>query len=442
MSFITRGSTVRIMISAAVFLLLFAGCAVLSSCSGQQENAANEFSSRFSVTEESPADRPSESFQTTEQPVSEHTHHFSEPAVIKAATCTAPGQTVRICSCGKRLTEEISPTGHTEVIDEAYDATCTKEGRSAGSHCSVCKEVLRPQTVIPATGHLPSPLPALEATCTQAGKTAGSRCIVCKAVITAQTVVPALGHIYSEPVLLSLPTCTAVGFTERECARCGRKEKAAVPALGHTPTADPALEASCTTLGRSKGAHCAECGEILRRCRELPALGHDFKNGKCTRCGKITGNASTSSFDLFKSYIWLAGRHEGSVYRSKRGTVTVEEKTYDYSWVYAPEKDAVSIVLSRSERGENESFSVTIVRAQTYLLWEYGKTGENGAAELSGILDFDRFDLETYPLPYCTANTSSEQELDDAKRASYLLGNALWSRAGSDAASVGISLAF
>lgn len=42
---------------------------------------------------------------------------------------------------------------HTEVIDYAVDATCTTDGLTQGSHCSVCGEVIVEQIVIPATGH-------------------------------------------------------------------------------------------------------------------------------------------------------------------------------------------------------------------------------------------------------------------------------------------------
>ncbi len=38
--------------------------------------------------------------------------------------------------------------GHKEVIDEALDATCTKNGLTRGSHCEVCEKVLIEQEVI------------------------------------------------------------------------------------------------------------------------------------------------------------------------------------------------------------------------------------------------------------------------------------------------------
>ena len=43
--------------------------------------------------------------------------------------------------------------------------------------------------------------------------------------------------------------------------------------------------ATCTETGLTAGSKCSVCGEVLTAQEVVPALGHDFKDGKCTRCG-------------------------------------------------------------------------------------------------------------------------------------------------------------
>ena len=55
------------------------------------------------------------------------------------ATCTEGGITTRTCLvCGKGSSFEVGALGHSIVYTEAYDPTCTSEGRKAGSHCANC----------------------------------------------------------------------------------------------------------------------------------------------------------------------------------------------------------------------------------------------------------------------------------------------------------------
>ena len=53
----------------------------------------------------------------------------------------------------------------------------------------------------------------------------------------------------------------------------------------HTEKTLPAKEATCTEPGLTEGKVCEECGEPLVAQKEIPALGHDYKDGVCTRCG-------------------------------------------------------------------------------------------------------------------------------------------------------------
>ena len=48
----------------------------------------------------------------------------------------------------------VNATGHTEVIDAAVAATCTRAGKTEGKKCSVCNVVLVAQTEVAALGHI------------------------------------------------------------------------------------------------------------------------------------------------------------------------------------------------------------------------------------------------------------------------------------------------
>lgn len=81
-------------------------------------------------------------------------HDFSAWKVEQEATCTDSGVKTRQCSlCGDVQRNTIEARGHVEVTDAAVAPTCLFDGKTAGSHCSTCGYILKPQTIVSATGH-------------------------------------------------------------------------------------------------------------------------------------------------------------------------------------------------------------------------------------------------------------------------------------------------
>lgn len=87
-----------------------------------------------------------------------HSHSWITKNVIKKATCTAAGSKVENCaSCDATRTVTIPAKGHTVVKDAAVAPTVFADGKTEGSHCSVCGTVLEKQNTIakvPATIYL------------------------------------------------------------------------------------------------------------------------------------------------------------------------------------------------------------------------------------------------------------------------------------------------
>ncbi|MBO5109458.1 MAG: hypothetical protein J6D21_01965, partial [Clostridia bacterium] len=134
---------------------------------------------------------------------------------------------------------------HTEVIDEAVEATCTATGLTEGKHCLVCEAVLVEQTVVEMKPHTEVVDAAVEATCTATGLTEGKHCSVCETVLVEQTVVEMKPHTEVVDAAVEA-TCTATGLTEgKHCSVCETVlvEQTVVEMKPHTEVVDAAVEA-------------------------------------------------------------------------------------------------------------------------------------------------------------------------------------------------------
>lgn len=97
-------------------------------------------------------------------------HVFGEAIVETAPTCEADGEARYDCIyCGFSKFETVPAAGHTEEPLTGKAATCTEDGLTDGTACSVCGETIQEQEPIPAPGH-----DWLNATCTEPAK-----CSVC-----------------------------------------------------------------------------------------------------------------------------------------------------------------------------------------------------------------------------------------------------------------------
>ena len=202
-------------------------------------------------------------------------HNWDEGKITQEATCEKSGVKTYTCkTCKKTKTEEINALGHKIVTDPAVAATCEKDGKTEGSHCSVCSKVFVEQDVIPATGHTPVTDPAVAATCEDDGKTEGSHCAVCSKILTEQKIIKATGHNWDEGKITKEATCEKSGVKTYTCKTCKKTKTEEINALGHKIVTDPAVAATCEKDGKTEGSHCSVCSKVFVEQDVIPATGH------------------------------------------------------------------------------------------------------------------------------------------------------------------------
>ena len=267
-----------------------------------------------------------------QEPIPATGHSWDNGKVTKEATCTAEGEKTYTCTtCQKTRTESIAKTGHIEVKDAAIAATCEREGRTEGSHCSVCGTVIKKQEIIPATGHswdngkvtkeatctengektytctacqktktesiaktghTEVKDVAVAATCESEGKTEGSHCSICGTVIKAQEPIPATGHSWDNGKITKEATCTEAGEKIYTCTTCQKTKTEVIASTGHSKITKFVKNATCETEGYTGDIYCKNCGELLEEGKVTEKLPHTWKETQtvqeatCTEAGE------------------------------------------------------------------------------------------------------------------------------------------------------------
>lgn len=224
-----------------------------------------------------------------------HVHKY-ESAITKEPTCAEKGIRTYTCSCGDEYTEEIDTIGHNYSGEVTKNATCTENGIKTFI-CLNCNDSYEEE--IPATGHRIIEDVAVPATCEEEGKTEGSHCDICKEVIESQEIVPAIGHNYTGEVT-EKENCESNGIKTYTCSNCHDSYKEIISATGHDYAKSETIESDCTKDGSEKYV-CLKCGDsyiqTLQKTEhvygewevyENPTI---FKKGKkkitCTICGNV-----------------------------------------------------------------------------------------------------------------------------------------------------------
>ena len=232
------------------------------------------------------------------------------------ATCTLSGKTEgKHCSvCDTIIVKQkVIPTkGHTPG-EWQYDVepTCTTQG-SKYRECTVCFVTID-NRLVPENGHTIVTLPSISVTCTENGLTEGSYCSVCEVTLIAQVAVPATGHNYISVV--TSPTCTEGGYTTHIC-KCGDTYiDSYVDALGHNEVVDEEISPTCTKTGLTEGSHCSACGKVFVEQTAIDATGHNYHaittEPTCTKLGYTTNICDSCGKSYANGYVSAIGHNWG-----------------------------------------------------------------------------------------------------------------------------------
>ena len=232
-----------------------------------------------------------------------HTHDYK--SVVTSPTCTKTGYTTYTCSCGKSYKADETPAlGHKANPSEYKAPTCTEDGFSVGTFCTVCNVELPFDRVIPPLGHDYKTVESTPATCTEDGIETVV-CATCNNTVMRKT--NATGHTITSYVVETYPTCETSGTKIGHCDKCSENVTIVIEANGHTMGEFCYEDDYCGSqrLGYSK---CTVCDEVLL------SFGHSYTTTKieptCTENGSKT-TTCTNCGDSYSEIIKCRGHIEG-----------------------------------------------------------------------------------------------------------------------------------
>ena len=163
-------------------------------------------------------------------------HNYGNWITTQTPDCIHKGQAKRVCQdCNYEEYKELDYTDHTPVAYEEKIATCTEEGHTGGTYCSICHEELTPKTTLNK-----------------------------------------IQHNFGNWTTTMEADCTHKGQEKRTCQDCNYEEYRDIDIKPHIVTAYTDVEANCIHEGHIGGSYCSVCNEVLEAYTTVDKTAHSF----------------------------------------------------------------------------------------------------------------------------------------------------------------------
>ena len=265
-------------------------------------------------------------------------HNFDSGVVTVAPTCSSKGEIVYTCRSCNVTVEYVLPVVHDLTYHSYKGATCTESGHTSYYTCNGCGQYF--------SGYYSS---TVYLQCDGRSYSSRNHSITTYISTSHQnTIINALGHSYTSyynkydsnnhyryctrgcGTLLESGKHTLIEkwevVTERvsggyeyyllhrwDCSKCGYYAYGEKQSNGTILDPVDPIKISeehnsfkviqptyptCTESGLDVGLVCATCGKVIWAQETLPALGHNFIGGTCTRCGLTDGTPASEGLEF------------------------------------------------------------------------------------------------------------------------------------------------
>lgn len=279
-------------------------------------------------------------------------HTYGEWKVTEEPTCEDAGSRYKECTCGDKVTEEITALGHDMNAVGGKEATCTEDGHTAYEKCSRCDHKTGYE-VIGAKGHKYEGKVTTEPTCTEDGV----KTYTCSCGDSYTESVAAKGHSHSDKwsknekqhwnecacgdkanvadhrfksEVTKAATCTEDGVKTFTCEECGYSYTEAITAAGHTAgeaVVENKVEATCTAAGSYDNVvYCTACdAELSREEKIVDRLTHT--ENEAVKENEVAATCTKEGSYDSVAYCSVCG---GEINREEK---TIDKLTHDYEAV-------------------------------------------------------------------------------------------------------------